>query len=94
MFTEEKLLEIYGSTIALNGKVESTEKEIRTLGDNFQKHAEKSNKHKEDMEKGLVALVAHVKALETRMLVGFAVIAGALKFSPEIIDKIVTMVSH
>jgi len=46
------------------------------------------------MEKGLVALVAHVKALETRMLVGFAVIAGALKFSPEIIEKVLSLAGH
>ena len=94
MFTEDKLLEMYGSTIALNSKVESTEKEIRTLGESFRAHAEKSNKHKEDMEKGLTSLVAHVKTLETRMLVGFAVIASALKFSPEIITKVLAMVGH
>lgn len=94
MFTEDKLLEMYGSTIALTGKVESTEKEIRTLGESFRTHAEKSNKHKEDMERGLSNLLIHVKNLETRMLIGFAIIAGALKFSPDIIAKVLAMINH
>ena len=94
MFTEDKLLEMYGSTIALTGKVESTEKEIRTLGNEFRAHAEKSSLHKEELEKGLATLVANVKNLETRMLVGFAVIASALKFSPDIIAKVLAMINH
>lgn len=94
MFTEDKLLEMYGSTIALTSKVESAEKEIRTLGNNFRTHAEKSNLHKVELEKGLAALVTNMKNLETRMLVGFAVIASALKFSPELITKVLAMMGH
>jgi len=94
MFTEDKLLEMYGSTIALKGEVESTQKEIRTLGADFRAHAEKSNKHKDDMEDAMKALVANVKNLETRVLVGFAVIASALKFSPELVSKVFAMIGH
>lgn len=94
MFTEEKLLDMYGSTIALTSKVENTEKEILALGSEFRAHAEKSNKHKEDMERGIGTIMVNVKTLETRVLVGFVVIASALKFSPDIIAKVLAMVGH